>query len=159
MRSSAWIWLFSSMQSTIACSGGFRYRPTTSTSFSSNRLSLESLNVLTWWGLRPRAAQIRCTVAALTPWALAIERQLQCVSPAGFSCSVACTIAATFSGGIEGFRPLPGRTPENAFNPSCSNRSRHAATVVADRPATAAIRVLAIPRPAISNTLARCTSR
>ena len=33
--------------------------------------------------------------AGLTPCAFAIERQLQCVSPAGFSCSVACTISAS----------------------------------------------------------------
>jgi len=42
-------------------------------------------------GLKPRADQIRCTVAGLTPWALAIVRQLQCVSPGGFKCSVAST--------------------------------------------------------------------
>src|SRR5258708_26183906 len=32
--SRAWIWLFSSNDSTSACSGGFRYRPTMSSSFS-----------------------------------------------------------------------------------------------------------------------------
>ena len=41
--------------------------PTTSTSFSSKRGSLESLNVSTRCGFRPRADQIRCTVAGLTP--------------------------------------------------------------------------------------------
>jgi hypothetical protein len=87
VRSSAWIWDFSSIASTIAFSGGFRYRPTTSISFSSKRLSLESLNVLTRWGLRLRADQIRCTVADDTPARAAIVRQLQCV-PTGFSCNV-----------------------------------------------------------------------
>jgi hypothetical protein len=40
-----WIWDFSSMLSTIARSGGCRYSPTTSASFSSNRGSVDSLNV------------------------------------------------------------------------------------------------------------------
>lgn len=31
----------------------------------------------------PRADHTRCTVAGLTPAALAIDRQLQCVSPSG----------------------------------------------------------------------------
>ena len=62
---------------------------------------------------------------------MAIDRQLQCVSPAGFSCSVACTISSTFSAGIDGFRPRPGRTPENAFRPSNANRHRHASTAAA----------------------------
>ena len=37
MRSNAWIWLFSSTKRTIACSGGFRYSPTTSSSRSRSR--------------------------------------------------------------------------------------------------------------------------
>src|SRR5258706_9685985 len=72
------------MHSTTALSGGFRYRPTTSMSFCSNRLSSESLNVSTRCGCRPLADQIRCTVAGLPPSAFAIHRQLQCVSPCGF---------------------------------------------------------------------------
>jgi pimeloyl-ACP methyl ester carboxylesterase len=38
VRSSAWIWPFSSTQSTTACSGGSRYNPTTSTTFASSFL-------------------------------------------------------------------------------------------------------------------------
>src|SRR6516225_9883552 len=53
-RSSAWTWDFSSMHSTIAFSGGLRYSPTTSVSFSSNAGSVETLNVSTRCGLRPR---------------------------------------------------------------------------------------------------------
>src|SRR5450759_2406987 len=83
VRSSACTEDFSSMQSTTACSGGLRWRPTTSISFSSNRGSLDSLNVFTRCGLRPRPDQIRCTVAGLTSLAFAIDRQLQCVSPSG----------------------------------------------------------------------------
>src|SRR6266498_4324708 len=67
VRSRAWIWLFSSTHSTTALSGGFRYSPTTSVSFSRNRLSLETLKVRTRWGWSPAASQIRPTVAGLTP--------------------------------------------------------------------------------------------
>jgi hypothetical protein len=52
-------------------------------SFSSNFGSVDSLTVLTRCGLRPRADQIRYTVAGLTPRALPIVRQLQCVWPGG----------------------------------------------------------------------------
>ena len=41
------------MHSTIALSGGSRYSPTTSISFSSNRGSFDSLNVLTRCGFKP----------------------------------------------------------------------------------------------------------
>src|ERR1019366_1531175 len=71
----------SSIHSTTALSGGLRYRPTTSMSFSSNLGSFESLKVLTRCGFSPRDDQTRCTVAGLTPTALAMDRQLQCVSP------------------------------------------------------------------------------
>ena len=143
------------MQRTIAFSGGFRYRPTTSTSFSSNRSSLDSLKVSTRCGFKPRADQIRCTVAGDTPCALAIDRQLQCVSPSGVSCSVARTISSTFSAAIDGLRPRPGRTTEDAFNPSAANRSRHAVTVAGDTPTSIAILVFAKPSAAINNARAR----
>ena len=79
------------MHSTTALSGGFRYNPTTSVSFSVNAGSVDNLKVSMRWGCRPCASQIRCTVERLTPAALAIERQLQCVAPGGVSCNVACT--------------------------------------------------------------------
>src|SRR6516225_8802986 len=83
VRSSACTWDFSSMHSTTADSGGFRYRPTTSVSLSSNAGSVEILKVSTRWGLSPRAFQIRCTVLRLTPACLAIDLVLQWVSPLG----------------------------------------------------------------------------
>src|SRR5437879_9167866 len=89
VRSSAWIWLFSSTQSTIACSGGFRYRPTTSVIFSRNFGSRESLKVSVRWGWILWARQILLTVDLLTPWLCAMVRQLQCVIPAGLVCRVA----------------------------------------------------------------------
>ena len=51
VRSSAWIWLFSSTHSTIACSGGFRYKPTTSRTLPSSSGSVENLNVSVRHGL------------------------------------------------------------------------------------------------------------
>lgn len=44
---------FSSMQITIALSGGFMYRPTTSVSFSLNSESLLSLKERCLWGWSP----------------------------------------------------------------------------------------------------------
>ena len=123
------------MHSTIAFSGGFRYRPTTSTSFSSNRGSFESLNVSTRCGLIPRADQIRCTVAGrhagpcghrpATPVRLARRRLVQRQTARSPRPSPA---------GIDGLRPRPGRTCEKSFSPSSANRSRQAATVVGDDP-------------------------
>ena len=45
VRSDAWHWVFSSELNTTARAGGFIYIPTTSTSFSSNRGSLLTLNL------------------------------------------------------------------------------------------------------------------
>ena len=83
VRSSACTEDFSSTHSTIAFSGGFRYRPTTSISFSSNFGSLDSLNVSTRCGFNPRADHTRCTVAADTPAVAAIVRHDQWVWPSG----------------------------------------------------------------------------
>lgn len=147
------------MRNTTAPSGGFTYNPTTSTGVSSKRLSFDTLKVRTRCGLRPRADHTRCTVAALTPTALAMLRQLQCVSPGGFSSKVSRTISATFSAGIDAFRPRPSRTCANFARPSCSKRSRHARTVTADTPTSDAIRLFATPSAASSNARARPTSR
>ena len=61
VRSSAWIWLFSSKLNTAAFSGGSRYRPTTSMSFSSKRGCVLSLNVRTRCGFKPQERHTRCT--------------------------------------------------------------------------------------------------
>ena len=90
---------------------------------------------------------------------MAIERQLQCVSPGGFSCSDASTIAATLSSGIVGLRPRPDFTFPNFFNPSSSKRARHELTLLAETPSSQAIAVFAAPFPASSSALARVTSR
>src|ERR1039458_3180273 len=69
VRSNAWIWLFSSKHSTSALSGGFKYSPTTSVSFSRNFASRESLKMWLRCGLRLgscpkrfRSAQHQCLV-------------------------------------------------------------------------------------------------
>src|SRR5512134_458496 len=124
VRSNACTWLFSSRQSTTAFSGGFRYSPTTSTSFSSNRGSFDSLNVSTRCGCSPRARQTRCTVSRLTPTRAAIVRVDQCVAPGGVSCTVTRTISSTVSAGIDGLRPRPSRTSAKRASPSSANRDR-----------------------------------
>ena len=62
VRSRASICLFSSTHSTTALSGGLRYNPTTSVSFSVNAGSVDNLKVLTRWSCTSCASQIRCTV-------------------------------------------------------------------------------------------------
>ena len=147
------------MHSTTALSGGLRYSPTTSVSFCSKRGSLDSLKVLTRCGFNPRDDQIRWTVAFDTPARSAIVRQLQCVAPGGFSCSVNRTISSTFSAGIDGLRPRPLATWPNRLSPSAANCDRQLTTLDGDTANCAAIFVLAAPRPASSNALARVTSR
>ena len=159
VRSSACTWLFSSRQSTTAFSGGFRYSPTTSTSFSSNRGSFDSLNVSTRCGCSPRARQTRCTVSRLTPTRAAIVRVDQCVAPGGVSCTVTRTISSTVSAGIDGLRPRPSRTSAKRASPSSANRDRHARTVTAVTPTAAAICTFGRPSAAISSACARRTSR
>ncbi len=87
------------------------------------------LNVVTRCGCSPCASQIRWTVERLTPAALAIERQLQCVAPGGVSCSVECTMACTWCAVISGLRPRPVRTVPTEPSPSERNRARHFNTV------------------------------
>src|SRR5664280_521212 len=126
---------------------------------SSNRGSLDSLNVFTRCGLRPRPDQIRCTVAGLTSLAFAIDRQLQCVSPSGRPSCVSRTISSTLLAGIDGLRPRPLATRPNSRNPSAANRLRQPTTVLTATPHSAAILALATPSPANSRALDRTTSR
>jgi hypothetical protein len=79
--------------STRAWSGGFRYSPTTSVSFSINRASRDGLKLLTRCGFKLWLRQMVLTVDLLTPCACAICRQLHCVIASGLVNSVAWTIA------------------------------------------------------------------
>ena len=71
------------------------YRPTMSSSFSTNLGSRETLKPRTRCGFRPLACQCRITVLALTPNSAAILRVLQCVAAAGLVCVVSSTSWAT----------------------------------------------------------------
>ncbi len=87
----------------MAFSGGFRYKPTTSSNFSTNCLSLESLKVRQ---MRLQAMSPPDSPCSLTPVALAIKDRLQCVAFGGFPSTVFFTIRARFRRPIEGIRPL-----------------------------------------------------
>ncbi len=62
VRFRAWIWLFSSTHSTSAWSGGFRYRPTMSQTFSTKNGSVESLKLRVRCGWSAKAWNRRCCV-------------------------------------------------------------------------------------------------
>ena len=96
-RSRAWTWIFSSTHSTTARSGGFRYSPTTSWTFSMNSGSVDSLKVSARCGLSSNVRQIRPIVDFDSPDRLAIDARDQCVAFFGVSSSVATTTASTCS--------------------------------------------------------------
>src|SRR5450631_4222364 len=104
-RSSAWIWLFSSTHSTTAFSGGLWYRPTTSTTFSTNSGSDDSLKPPARCGLRPKSRQIRPTVDFDSPDLAAIDFRDQCVAFCGVCSSVATTTSSTRSRVTDDGRP------------------------------------------------------
>jgi hypothetical protein len=81
VRSSAWIWDFSSTQSMTAPAGGSRYRAHRSVTLASSSGSVENLNVWTRCGARSWSAQIRATVMRLTLRWPARVRVDQCVIP------------------------------------------------------------------------------
>src|SRR4029453_16142349 len=129
----AWIWDFSSTDSTSARSGGSRYSPTTSRTFSTNCGSLDSLNPSARCGLSPNAFQIRPIVERLNPDRLAIDARDQCVASAGVSSNVATITASTCSSVIVRGTPGPGpptHPPQPAGHkpraPLAHRRQRHA---------------------------------
>ena len=93
MRSSAWIWDFSSTHSTIAFSGGARYKPDDVGHLGHQLGSVENLNVSDRHGATPygppRPRHRRCSS---TPSRAASNRDDQCVTPSffggGFNVSV-----------------------------------------------------------------------
>src|SRR6266705_2813395 len=87
-RSRAWTWDFSSAHSTTACSGGFRYSPTTSQTFPANSGSEDSLKVSDRCGLRWKAFQIRPMVDRDKPERSAMDALDQWVASSGVSSSV-----------------------------------------------------------------------
>ena len=155
VRSSAWIWLFSSTDSTSARSGGLRYRPTTSRSFSTNRRSRDSLKVSSRWGCRPCCFQILCTVMCDRPCAAAIVRVVQWVAARGVVCSVASTTRLTTSGETALWRPGRGASLSNPGTPRAAKRSRHNNTVGRVVRRRAAMALFGTPSLASRTTRAR----
>src|SRR5215471_9194386 len=88
VRSSAWIWLFSSTDSTTALFGGLRESPTDVNDFSANSGSFDSLKERIKCDLSPCSFHTRCTVVFPTPSSAASMRALQWVAFAGFSSAV-----------------------------------------------------------------------
>ena len=83
------------------------YRPTMSSSFSTNLGSRDILKRLIRWGFRPLAFQMRCTVVSLTPATSASVLVLHCVAADGWVWVVRRTISA---GSILGLRPPRGKS-------------------------------------------------
>src|SRR6266540_1402769 len=156
-RSSAWICDFSSTHSTTACSGGWWYSPTTSTTLSTNSGSVDSLKVSTRCGLSPNLRQIRPIVDLLSPERAAIDVRDQCVAFPGVSSSVATTTASTCSTVIDGGRP--GRSSSGSpSNRRVINRPRHLPTVAGCTPSKAATCVFGVLSAHASTILHRCAS-
>src|SRR5215469_8779750 len=88
-------WLFSSTHRTTARSGGFRYKPTMSRTFSTNCGSLENLKFSTRCGCSPKARQIRTMAVCERPVFCAIIRVLQWVLWAGIDSSVLVITSST----------------------------------------------------------------
>lgn len=151
-RSSAWMPDFSSTHS--ARSGGLWYRPTTSTTLSTNSGSEDSLNVPVKCGLMSNLRQIRPIVDLLSPLRPAIEARDQCVAFSGVSSKVAAMTSSTLSSRIDGGRP--GRA--SSCRPSgrlAMNRARHRATVDSSSPRSAATCLLVPPSAHASTIFAR----
>ena len=126
--SKAWICVFSSTDSTKALSCGFKYKPTTSKTFSAKSGSLLILNVFRRWGFRSAAYQICCTCQQVTPACFAISWMLQWVKPRGTLLTVSFRMALTFF--VSSFLGRPGReASRNPVSPCSEYRLRHLNTV------------------------------
>jgi hypothetical protein len=90
--------------------------------------SVDSLNVSSRFGFRPKALQMREMAVRDTPIALAMDRVDQCVASVGRSSGVLVITASTFSSVIRRGRPGRGlsRRPCRRMT---ANRLRHFATV------------------------------
>src|SRR5205809_6307579 len=84
VRSSAWIWLFSSTHSTIACCGGLRYKPTTTVNFARNLACREDVNFLIRWGLELLLRQMLLTIDFVNMRTPGANHQAQPLMPLAF---------------------------------------------------------------------------
>jgi hypothetical protein len=157
LRSSAWTWLFSSTHKTRAWSGGSRYSPTTSRSFSMNQGSVDSLKLRVRWGCRPKSWKKRWTALFETPVSAAMARTVQCVPACGFVVSVLVSRAATASSSIVRGRPLRS----SSYKPASRwvmKRWRHLPTVCALTPSSVATAWLLGCRSQANTMRARCVN-
>ena len=131
VRSNAWIWVFSSTHKTNALSGGLRYRPTISRTFSIKSGSDDSLKVSVRWGCSPKARHMRLMVLWLRPERLAIERVLQWVASVGVVSRVMLTTLSTSASAV--LRGVPGLGSSSSPSTRRSkNRDLHFPTVGLD---------------------------
>src|SRR6266436_9366956 len=98
VRSNAWIEVFSSTLRTIACSGGFKYSPTTSFTFAANCGSRLTLYVRTRCGFTSRRRRQSDTAPLVIPNSFASSRVVQRDRPAGGGDIARFTIWSTSSG-------------------------------------------------------------
>src|SRR5215472_6295984 len=149
--------LFSSTHKTTAFSGGFKYSPTISRTFSTKNGSVDSLKCFCRCGCKPKACQIRCTVDLDMRLWDAICRTLQCVPSLGLVSSVLRTNCATRSSLIG--RGRPGRNSSCKPATSCSRkRCRHLPTVALVNPNWRAISMFVFPEALSKIILARLTN-
>ena len=128
-----------------------------SRTFSTKSGSVESLNVSVRWGCRQKARQIRCTVAADTPEARAIERVLQCVASCGRLSNVVVTTCVIRSSSIRRGAPERGSSDRPSRRASAKRR-RHSATVSRVTPIRSAMATLLSPSAALKTMAARMAS-
>jgi hypothetical protein len=108
---------FSSIESTTALSGGFRYSPTTSRILDSSSGSVENLNVSRRHGCSPHLRQIFATHTFEIPSCSASSRLDQCVTAS--RCGGGSKVASTTpTSSTRGGRPDFGRSPSPAIPPS-----------------------------------------
>ena len=110
VRSSAWIWDFSSTHNTIAFSGGSRYSPTTSMTLATSSGSVENLNDLARHGCTPYSRQPWRLRGSEIPRWRASSRDDQCVTPYFFGGGVNVA-AITFARSIVAGPPGPFAHP------------------------------------------------
>jgi hypothetical protein len=154
VRSNAWIWLFSSIESTTALSGGFKYNPTTSRILVSNWGSVENLNVSRRHGCSPHLRQILLTHTCEMPSWSASSRLDQCVTPS-FSDGGSSVASTTATSSTCAGRPGLGRSA-NPSSPPSRYRFFQPITVGLDTPTRATISLVPTPSAASSTIRARC---
>ena len=148
---------FSSTHSTTAFSGGWWYKPATSTTFSTNSGSVDSLKVPVKCGLMSNLRQIRPIVDLDRPARSAIEARDQRVASCGISSSVAVMTSSTLSSRIDGGRPGRGSSSSPSHR-RARNRLRHLLTVAGSIRRSAAACLFEAPSAHASTILARSAS-